>query len=122
MLTGLDRVSVIGIAARGFHGVLDHERRDGQMFLVDVTLGVDTRAAAASDTLADTVDYAAVAAAVVAEVEGTPRNLIETLAEQIAAACLRPVGVQAVRVTVHKPEAPVGVAFDDVTVRIERTR
>ena len=121
-LDGHDRVAVRGISARGFHGVFDVERREGQTFVVDVVLGVDTRQAAATDDLADTTDYAAVAAAVVALVEGEPVDLIETLAEQIAAVCLTYDGVRAVEVTVHKPEAPVGVPFTDVSVTIVRPR
>jgi dihydroneopterin aldolase len=121
-LDGHDQVAVRGITARGFHGVFDVERREGQTFVVDVVLGVDTRQAAATDDLADTTDYSAVAVAVVALVEGEPVDLIETLAEQIAAACLGFDGVRAVEVTVHKPEAPVGVTFADVTVTIVRPR
>ena len=121
-LDGHDQVAVTGITARGFHGVFDVERREGQTFVVDVVLGVDTRQAAATDDLADTTDYSAVAVAVVALVEGEPVDLIETLAEQIAAACLGFDGVRAVEVTVHKPEAPVGVTFADVTVTIVRPR
>lgn len=119
---GLDRVAVLGIAARGFHGVFDHEKRDGQTFSVDVVLGVDTRAAAASDDLAGTVDYGAVAAAVVAEIEGPSLDLVETLAQRVADACLSFDGVLAVEVSVHKPEAPVGVPFTDVVVTIVRSR
>ena len=121
-LDGHDQVAVRGITARGFHGVFDVERREGQTFVVDVVLGVDTRQAAATDDLADTTDYSAVAVAVVALVEGEPVDLIETLAEQIATACLGFDGVRAVEVTVHKPEAPVGVTFADVTVTIVRPR
>ncbi len=119
---GLDRVAVHGITARGFHGVFDHEKRDGQTFSVDVVLGVDTRPAAASDDLADTVDYGAVAAAVVAEIEGPSLDLVETLAQRVADACLSFDGVHAVEVSVHKPEAPVGVPFSDVIVTIVRSR
>jgi dihydroneopterin aldolase len=119
---GLDRVAVRGIAARGFHGVFDFEKQDGQTFAVDVVLGVDTRPAAASDDLADTVDYGAVAAAVVAEIEGPSLDLVETLAQRVADACLAFDGVGAVEVAVHKPEAPVGVPFSDVVVTIVRTR
>jgi dihydroneopterin aldolase len=118
----LDRIAVTGIAAYGYHGVLADERRDGQRFLVDVALGVDTRAAAATDDLTRTVDYSAVAAAVVALVEGDPADLIETLAARIADAALGFPLVTVVEVTVHKPEAPVGVPFHDVTVTIERRR
>jgi dihydroneopterin aldolase len=121
-LDGLDRVTVRGISARGFHGVFEFERREGQTFVVDVALGVDTRTAAATDDLADTTDYSAVAADVVALIEGEPVDLIETLAEQIAASCLAHDGVRAVEVTVHKPEAPVGVLFTDVAVTIVRPR
>ncbi len=119
---GLDRIAVTGIAARGFHGVLAQEKRDGQMFLVDVALGVDTREAAASDDLARTVDYSAVAAEVVSLVSTGSFDLIETLARRIADACLAFGLVEAVEVTVHKPEAPVGVPFADVTVTIVRRR
>lgn len=119
---GLDLIAVTGIRARGFHGVLEKERREGQTFVVDVTLGVRTAPAAASDALADTVDYAEVAVEVVRHVEGGPYDLIETLADRIAAACLARNGVHQVTVTVHKPDAPVGVPFDDVTVTIVRHR
>jgi dihydroneopterin aldolase len=119
---GLDRVAVTGIAATGFHGVFDHEKRDGQRFVVDVTLGVDTREAAANDDLAATVDYGAVASAVVAVIEGPALDLVETLAQRVADACLAFERVAVVEVVVHKPEAPVGVPFGDVTVTIVRPR
>jgi dihydroneopterin aldolase len=115
----LDRIGVTGITARGFHGVFEHERRDGQTFVVDVALGVDTRPAATTDDLARTVDYGAVFVAVL---EGPPVDLVETLAQRIADACLAFAGVEAVEVVVHKPEAPVGVPFGDVTVTIVRRR
>ena len=118
----LDRIAVTGISAHGYHGVLDFERRDGQLFIVDVDLGVDTRAAAQSDDLTKTVNYASVAADVVAAITGEPNDLIEKLASQIADACLAYPLVQDVVVVVHKPQAPVGVPFTDVTVRIERSR
>jgi len=118
----LDRVAVLGITARGFHGVLDSERRDGQTFVVDVVLGVDTRDAAATDDLARTVDYSGVAAEVVAVITGDAVDLVETLAQRVVDACLSHDLVQAVEVTVHKPEAPVGVPFGDVVVTIVRRR
>jgi dihydroneopterin aldolase len=118
----LDLVAVTGVAARGFHGVLDHERRDGQTFVVDLALGVDTRAAARSDDLARTVDYSAVASRVVELVQGDPVDLLETLAQRVADACLEFEHVRAVEVVVHKPEAPVGVPFGDVAVTIVRRR
>lgn len=118
----LDRVALRGLRGYGRHGVLPSERANGQPFLIDVELGLDTRRAAKSDDLTDTVDYAGLADRVVALVEGEPVNLIETLAERIAEMCLEPAGVEQVLVTVHKPEAPVTVAFEDVSVTIMRSR
>ncbi len=118
----IDRICVTGISAHGYHGVLDFERRDGQTFIVDVDLGVDTRAAAASDDLNQTVNYAEVAADVVAIITGEPHNLIEKVAQRIADAGLAYPLVHDVVVVIHKPQAPVGVEFGDVMVRIERTR
>ncbi|GAA0621751.1 dihydroneopterin aldolase [Sporichthya brevicatena] len=118
----LDRIALRGLRGFGRHGVLPSERANGQPFLVDVELGVDTRRAAKSDDLSDTVDYAGLADRVVALVEGEPVNLIETLAERIAAMCLEDPGVEQVQITVHKPEAPVSVAFEDVSVTIMRSR
>jgi dihydroneopterin aldolase len=118
----LDRVALRGLRGFGRHGVLPSERANGQPFVVDVDLGLDTRPAAGSDDLTDTVDYAGLADRVVALIEGEPVNLIETLAERIASMCLENVGVEQVQVTVHKPEAPVAVAFDDVSVTIMRSR
>jgi dihydroneopterin aldolase / 2-amino-4-hydroxy-6-hydroxymethyldihydropteridine diphosphokinase len=117
-----DRIVLQGISARGFHGVLDFEKTDGQDFVVDVTLEVDLRRAGRSDLLAHTVNYAEVAADIVDLIAGPSLDLIEALAEQIAATALRRPLVQAVEVTVHKPQAPVGVPFGDVQVRIKRHR
>ncbi|MBC7560879.1 MAG: 2-amino-4-hydroxy-6-hydroxymethyldihydropteridine diphosphokinase [Dermatophilaceae bacterium] len=117
-----DRIVLQGISARGFHGVLDAEKADGQEFIVDVTLEVDLRRAGRSDLLDHTVNYAAVAADIVALITGPSLDLIETLAGQIASAALKRPLVQAVQVTVHKPQAPVGVPFGDVQVVVERCR
>jgi dihydroneopterin aldolase/2-amino-4-hydroxy-6-hydroxymethyldihydropteridine diphosphokinase len=117
-----DRIVLQGISARGCHGVLDVEKTDGQDFVVDVILEVDLRRAGRSDRLAHTVNYAEVAADIVALITGPSLDLIETLADQIAAAALARPLVQAVEVTVHKPQAPVGVSFDDVRVLVERRR
>ncbi len=115
-----DRIELRGLRVRGNHGVFEHERVDGQEFVIDVSLEVDTAAAAASDDLADTVDYGALAKAISGIVAGGPLNLIETLASRIAAACLEDQRVQAVTVNVHKPAAPIPLTFDDVVVSIER--
>ena len=118
-----DRISLLGLRSFGRHGVLDHERRDGQEFVVDAVLWLDTRSAAAADDLALTVDYGAVAARLAAIVSGEPVALIETLAARLAAACLSADrAVREVEITVHKPHAPVSVPFRDVTVTIRRSR
>jgi 7,8-dihydroneopterin aldolase/epimerase/oxygenase len=116
-----DRIELVGLRARGHHGVLEHERRDGQEFVVDVGLEVDTAPAAASDDLAETVDYGMLAQSIAAVVSGEPVDLIETLAQRIADVCLRDGRVLAVDVAVHKPSAPVTVPVEDVVVRIRRT-
>jgi len=117
-----DQIVIRGLRGVGHHGVFAHERRDGQEFIVDVCLDVRTSAAAVSDDLADTVDYGMVAQAVHALIVGEPFDLVETLAERIAEACLVFSGVSRAAVTVHKPHAPIPVPFDDVEIRIERSR
>jgi dihydroneopterin aldolase/2-amino-4-hydroxy-6-hydroxymethyldihydropteridine diphosphokinase len=115
-----DTILVSGIRGRGHHGVLDHERRDGQEFVVDVELHLDLARPGRSDDLAHTVNYAEVAADVLARIEGEPVDLVETLAELVSQDALARPSVEAVTVTVHKPHAPVGVPFGDVVVRVHR--
>lgn len=122
MRTETDRLAIHGIEAMGRHGVLDFERRDGQVFKIDVALGVDTRTAAASDDLQDTVDYGSLVAAVKKAVETDPVDLIETLAQRIANVCLEDSRVQWTEVTVHKPHAPIEATFEDVALTIFRSR
>jgi dihydroneopterin aldolase len=117
----LDLIGVTGIRAFGHHGVLPEERRDGQTFVVDVLLGVDTREAARTDDLSRTVDYGTLSAGVHDAVASDPVDLIETLADRVATLCLASGPVHWVRVTIHKPQAPIAVTFDDVTVTIERS-
>ena len=117
-----DRIMITGIEAVGHHGVLPEERRQGQRFLVDLELALDTRPAAWSDDLSRTVDYGSLAQRVHDAVASDPVDLIETLAERVAGLVLDVEPVQWVRVTVHKPEAPIPVAFTDVAVTIERSR
>jgi dihydroneopterin aldolase len=118
---GLDRLAVRGIEAFGHHGVLEHERRDGQVFIADLVLSLDTRAAARSDDLQDTVDYGSLVAKVKQTMESDPVDLIETLAERIAGTCLEDRRVWSVEVTVHKPDAPIEATFADVALTINRT-
>jgi dihydroneopterin aldolase len=116
----MDQIALTGLRVWGRHGVLAQERRDGQDFVVDAMLTVDTRAAAASDDLGDTIDYAGVADRLAAVVAGEPVDLIETLAARLADACLQDERVISVRLTVHKPAAPIPHAFADVAVTVVR--
>lgn len=120
--TGPDRLAVLGIEAIGHHGVFDFEKRDGQVFKVDLALGLDTRPAARSDDLQDTVDYGSLVAAVKTAIEHDPVDLIETLAERIADVCLTDTRVEWAEVTVHKPDAPIEATFSDVALTIHRSR
>lgn len=118
----MDRLALRGLRVRGRHGVYEAERASGQEFVVDVVLGLDAGAAARDDDLSRTVDYGGLAGRLAAVVEGEPVNLIETLAERLAAVCLAEAAAAEVEVTVHKPYAPVPVDLDDVTVTIHRSR
>ena len=117
-----DRIELRGLRVRGHHGVLDSERRDGQEFLIDAVLAVDTRPAAATDDLSLTVDYAGLSERLAGIVAGEPVQLIETLAEQLAQACLAEPAVRQAEITVHKPNAPISLPFGDVSVTIRRER
>lgn len=117
-----DRIKLVGLRVHGHHGVLASERNDGQEFVVDVELGLDTRAAAAADDLSATVDYAALADQLSEAVRSDPVNLVETLAQRLVTVCLEPQPVDWAEVTIHKPHAPIAQAFDDVTVTIHRSR
>lgn len=118
-----DRIRLAGVHGTGFHGVFEHERREGQEFVVDVDLELDLTRAGASDDLADTVNYGEIGQSVLSRITGQPHDLIERLAELIAQDVLTGHRlVDAVTVTVHKPRAPVGVPFADVTVALTRRR
>jgi len=108
-----DELAVTGIECYGHHGVFDFERREGQVFVIDLALGIDTAPAAASDDLRESVKAA---------VENDPVDLIETLAQRIADVCLLDDRVEWARVTVHKPDAPIDASFSDVALTITRKR
>lgn len=115
-------IELRGLRVRGFHGVFDFEREQGQDFLIDVRLELDLDRAAASDDVADTVHYGELAERLVAIVAGEPVDLIETLAARLVEACLADTRVDAAAVTVHKPQAPIPHDFADVAVTLRRTR
>jgi len=117
-----DELALLGLECWGHHGVFEHERREGQRFVVALVLGIDPAAAAASDDLSRTVDYGSLAVSVKTAVENDPVDLIETLAQRIADICLLDARVQWARVTVHKPDAPIDANFSDVALTITRKR
>src|SRR4051794_38746969 len=117
-----DRITLTGLTVRGHHGVFEHERRDGQDFVVDATLWLDSRPAAASDDLADTVDYGGLAERLATGIEGEPGKLIETPAAPPAELCMAGERGIAAEITGHKPGAPIERAFADVAVTARRAR
>ncbi|MCE3552675.1 dihydroneopterin aldolase [Pseudonocardia sp. RS11V-5] len=121
-LPDTDRIELRGLRVRGHHGVFEHERRDGQDFVVDVVLWLDLREAAATDDLTKTVHYGELAERAAAIIAGEPRDLIETVSAEIADAVMENERVQAVEVTLHKPNAPIPLDFADVAVVARRSR
>ena len=117
-----DRIELRGLTVRGNHGVFAHERRDGQDFIVDITVWFDQLWAAASDDLANTVDYGALAQGAADIVAGPARDLIETVAAEIAEHVMTDQRIGAVEVTLHKPSAPIPLVFHDVAVVARRSR
>ncbi|GAB2662357.1 dihydroneopterin aldolase [Prescottella soli] len=117
-----DRIELRGLKVRGNHGVFDHEKRDGQDFFVDVTLWMDLAPAAASDDLKDTFDYGELAQRAAAIIGGPARDLIETVAAEIADDVMRDARVRQVEVVLHKPSAPIPLTFRDVAVVATRSR
>jgi dihydroneopterin aldolase len=117
-----DRIVLRGLRVRGHHGVLPHERANGQEFLVDITIWLDLDKAGATDQLVDTVDYAAMARQAASIVGGEPRDLLEAVAGEVAEELMLDKRLHAVEVTIHKPQAPIPLTFDDVAVTIRRSR
>lgn len=117
-----DRIELRGLRVRGHHGVFDFERRDGQEFIVDVTVWMDLSKAAASDDLADTLHYGELAGRVAAIVGGEPANLIETVAGRVLDEVMTDARVRSAEVVLHKPHAPIPLDFADVAVVARRSR
>jgi 7,8-dihydroneopterin aldolase/epimerase/oxygenase len=118
----VDRITLTGIEVFAHHGVLPEERQLGQRFVVDVTVEAVLSAAAASDDLADTIDYGNLAARIAAAADDPPCHLIETGAARVADTCLDDSRIAAVEVTVHKPAAPLPVHAQEVAVHLRRAR
>lgn len=118
-----DRIFLRGIELHAYHGLYEEEARLGQRFVVDVDWWMDTRPAATHDAYDETVGYEKVFEAVHAVSSGHRFHILEAFAEAIAAEILRRFGrVEAVRVEVHKPHAPIPGILRDVGVEITRRR
>ncbi|WP_181777604.1 dihydroneopterin aldolase [Amycolatopsis pittospori] len=117
-----DRITLTGLRVFGRHGVFDHEKRDGQEFVVDIVVWLDLGPAAASDDLTKTLHYGELAELAAGIVAGEPYDLIESVAGKIADEVLRDERLTGVEVTVHKPSAPIPLNFDDVAVTVSRKR
>ena len=117
-----DIIHLSGIEVFAHHGVFDHERTDGQLFVVDLDVEVDATRAATTDALEDTLDYGALASAVRDAVASEPLNLLEALAMRVLRAVFVFDLATAARVTIHKPSAPMPVTLGGVSVTLYRQR
>jgi dihydroneopterin aldolase len=117
-----DRLVLSGMRFFAYHGVLPEEREQGQEFLVDVELEADLQKSARRDALELTVDYRRAYELVQSVMEGEPRNLLETLAETVAAKLLSLERVTAVTVRVRKPQVKLPGPLDFSSVEIRRER
>ncbi len=117
-----DRIRIDGLEVFAHHGVLPHEKRFGQAFVLDVVVEADLSVAGRSDDLDDTIDYGRLAARVHEVASGGPYDLIESVAERVADVALADPRVLAVEVTVHKPHVPLTVIAREVSVTIRRER
>lgn len=119
----MDKIILKGISVFGKHGCSEEEREHGQNFKVDVELNLNLEMAGNTDNLSYTVDYSQVLFDIERIVAGTPRNLIETVAEEIAETLLEKYSrVENLKVTLHKPDAPLPIKYSDAAVEIFRKR
>jgi 7,8-dihydroneopterin aldolase/epimerase/oxygenase len=118
-----DTVFVSGLLIHAHHGVMEHEAKVGQRFVLDLELALDLKSAARSDKLADTVSYAAIVETASRAFTAQSHRLVEAAAGAVADALLAAFAVvSSVRVTVRKPHAPIAAIFADVGVTLVRAR
>ena len=118
----MDRIMIKGLRVYAYHGVNASEKEKGQPFELDVTLGVDTRAAGQSDDLAQTINYSHVTKRIVAIMQSEKNDLLERVAARVAQALLADFPAEEVTVLLKKPRAPIAADFDYVAVEITRRR
>lgn len=117
-----DIIKITGIKTFGFHGVFENEKKSGQDFLVDIEYKYETKNAIESDEIEQAIDYGAVISKVKSIMETGSKNLIETVADQIAFELLDKFNINWVKVILHKPHAPVDISFKDISVVVERSK
>ena len=118
------KIRIRGLRVYGYHGVMEHERDEGQYFIVDATIKVDAERASSTDDISNTVSYAEIAQLIADNVRSNPVNLLETLSQRLANEVLAAAGpwAQKVKVTVSKPDAPIDLYFDTVSVTAKAKR
>ena len=117
-----DTIKITGIKTFGYHGVFENEKSSGQEFLVDIEYKYETKETIEKDAIELAIDYAAVISQVKSIVEIGSKNLIETVADQIANELLNNFKINWIKVTLHKPHAPVDISFKDISVIVERSK
>jgi dihydroneopterin aldolase len=118
-----DAIFINGLALHAYHGVMQHEAKVGQTFRLDLVLDIDLAEASHTDMLKHTVSYDMVVRIAIEAFCARRYRLVEAAAGAVADAVLeRCPQVRGLRVTVHKPHAPIAATFDDVGVVLERTR
>lgn len=119
----MDKIMMNQLEFYGYHGVYPEETKLGQRFYVDLIMEMDLSKSAKSDNLNDTIDYGAVHDLVKSIMEGEPRNLVETLAEEISSSLLNEFSlIENVTVKVIKPDPPIPGHYESVAVEITRSR
>ena len=119
----MEKISIIGLELFAYHGVNPEEKQNGQVFLLDLLLEADASQACRSDNLEYTVNYAKVSKAAAAAFTGQVCDLIERAAEITAQAVLEGFPrIKALTLRVHKPDAPLKMKFDDISIEIHRRR
>lgn len=118
------KIRIKGLRVYGYHGVMEHEREEGQYFIVDASIKVDAERASSTDDISNTVSYAEIAQLIADNVRNNPVNLLETLSQRLAEEILAAAGPWAkkVKVTVSKPDAPIDLYFDTVSVTAKAKR
>ena len=118
-----DTIFIKGLVVHARHGVMKHETEVGQRFVIDLELFTDLSDSSRSDRLADTVSYSQVVATATSAFRDKNYKLLERAAGAVADAILATFPrIRAVKVTVHKPHAPIAAIFDDVGVVLTRSR